>query len=477
MESIMNNEQASLEAHQDMLQHIQSLFSDRLSDQYITINRLYHYVYETFYDSLGANDGYSYSKFWAFLKDEEVSTEEYKVIRSYYLNKKLKINTKELDREGITYDAMKKLLTTILFFDVELNEKLFVTDLIEEVLNANTITKYYDAPAENIYTDQYKENLKFWGKSDVLKLTELTEGYRYSDEYEELEGEHIFNPELDYNKVITSNFQNILLIANDELQGTYTTKKIVSNLEVFPVHGANESYIVTFDYDDYNCSYGIIGELCLEIDVTTYPGDEMWEFYLVQSYKNYSSNNFRTAFLLGFVSFESLIETTIYYIKIHLKEFIKKLYCIQYGINEAGEIEKILKDVESDRSHTTSDKVLNWYIRCYKEFCKDQRDLINGKLRDIIRLYLQVEYAITGHVGQVKDFSEKLGDLQNVESVILDKMKALVDTRNELAHGKTTTYSDKEYKKLFEELAITCAHFVSYLKGERLVDTLIKYPE
>lgn len=42
-------------------------------------------------------------------------------------------------------------------------------------------------------------------------------------------------------------------------------------------------------------SYGLIGDLYLEADVTLYLGNEMREFYLTQAYKSYNSNNLRTA--------------------------------------------------------------------------------------------------------------------------------------------------------------------------------------
>lgn len=477
MKNITDDEKTSVIEHREMLNYFKSLFSDRLVYNDLSVDRICDILYDTFYYDFKKSDSKDYDCFWDFLKGNEISKDEYKNIRSVYLNRELKINTKNLKEEEIKQLALNKLVNRILLFEHNLENKNFVNDIIEELLVSTTVKKYYYAPSENVFTDQYKEKLKFWGKSDIIKSNELKQGYTYSYEYEELENKPLKNPSIDYNKVITSSFQNILLITDEGLHDPFTTNDVVSNFEVFPVHGSNESYVMMFDYDNYNCSYGVIGDLCLEVDVTIYLGNEMWEFYLVQAYKSYNSNNFRTAFLLGFVSFESLIETIIFHLKEKLKIFIKELYYSYHDANNVDVIQFFLNEIELDFSNYSFENNLQWYIRIYNGLCNDQRDLINDKLRDIIRLYIQLEFCSDGNFGKVEDFSKKLGNECSLESLILNKMNKLAKIRNNLAHGSENDYCDDDYKIFFEELIILFAHMVSYLKGEKFLEIIAGFDQ
>lgn len=422
--------------------------------------------------------------FYTFLLDGELSIyDDYKNLRDQLIIPVFGIKTSAcLDSFEVRDQIFNKITHQIFSLNLSDESSSLTVSLIYALLDTKVATKYFYGPSNNYYTDQYRENLRFFDNIGVNRLNEINfDDYGFSPEVFEEIGS---NPNYDY-----LNYQNILftdensaeLITYDSMLGHNLTNdsSYVSNLKI--IKNNETDYIVTFDFNDDEGQYPSLSDFFFKVDIIHYVDTEIWETYIADSFRNYQNGNHKLAFLLAFIAIESYIENIIYTIRTNLlPATVHALYYGQYGSDwlTKREVQYLLSEVPDEEFENKTNQLKSerkglddilWYVNLYRDFLNDHRNLTEDKLKDIIKMISQlthIKYYPTNL--SIIDFGLVFGEDNCIENTILHTLTSYSKIRNKLVHGSELDEEERNFHHLYSNLIIVFASLVEYLNGKKL---------
>ena len=369
---------------------------------------------------------------------EGISTEKYKLLRERIIQKKFKISTKVLTKDEVLQEFKIRLIELLFRNNFKLlsTEDNLVENVMEQILTFNTKEAKFKYNEENNFID----NNERWY---VHAKTSIT-----------------FDNEIGKSGI---DFQNIISVSKPEFMMDMSEEDIELENYVDGLH------FDTVDSKDTKCIemnflYGKDKEIdwyflrsnsyikCLvKYCKTVY----LWEDFIAESWILYKSEKYKLAFLQFFVGFDAFIENTILLLK---KLISYKLF--DFTNSNTSNLKLLIEHMYVGGENKGDD--LSYLLVKYKRLCNDSRNLINEKFVDIIELNNYI------HTSIKRDMFDKSSKYW----VIKEKLNALTDIRNDLAHGSSSLESEDFQMHYLALLSIIFEIIIDFkgLKFDDLVD-------
>lgn len=441
-------------------------------------------IEELFCEKFSEIDDDIVQNFYTFLLNGKLpSFEDYKNLRDQLIIPVFRINTSEYRDSFEVRNQILKIITHDIFsLNLSDESSSLTVHLIYALLEAKVATKYFYGPSNNYYTDQHRENLRFIDNISINRSSEINfDDYTFSPKVFEVIGSNPNSDYINYQNILCTNEKSAELMTYDLTLGDYITNdsSYITNPEI--IKSTETDYIVTFDFNDFEGQYSSLSDFFFKVDIIHYIDDKIWKAYIADSYRNYRNENYKFAFLLAFIAIESYIENVIYTIRKYvLPETVQTLYYKQYGRDDLRimEVQYLLSESPDEgfedeinyfKNYREDLDYILWYVNLYQNFSNVRRNLIEEKLKDIIKLISQLTYSKNDPENlSIIDFQEVFGQENSIENTILHTLTSCSEIRNKLAHGSELNEEETDFHYLYSNLIIVFASLVEYLNGEKL---------
>ena len=398
-----------------------------------------------------------------FLGDD-VDYDCYKRIRKDILQKLLSIDTKKLNPNDVLNESRKQLI--IKLFDNYLSSLTndmyncsdydIIKSLFQLVVSVKSEYVYYECTSDYQFKNGDRSNgADTVFTTNILKENELNES------------------NVDYQRIIDIDECQIFLKHNFK-EDFYNEEDIDSqisngnfniyNFKIRDFKGSKElsatTYLNQIELRDIDCP---INRIILKANISYCETSYAWEDYFIESIRFFETRNIRMAFLQLFICFDSLVECYNLVLKNQLKSNI-----YTYARNKSDNIEFLLDNIYKSflNDDLEDENIENLYY--YRKLSDDNRDLINDKFVNIIKLHYYKKNGI-----KYKEFDNKNSKMSKHRK----KLNSLSKLRNSLAHG-SITFNDQDYqlyKSSYLTLFTIVIETLLFLQDTDILNLLLDY--
>lgn len=353
------------------------------------------------------------SKLRFYLLGDEIDSESYKIFRRQIFQRKLKLDTRNIDDEDIRFEVNKKLLG-LLYDNFSAIEKLDFETLCNFLIRQLILFKEKTVTLSTSFDTEFNNSNDEWMVSAKSVVSNLD-----LEENENIKIMNITDPDI----ILETEYGALEIDAKTKFNITRDKDKEVINF--YFMYGRDKKFLWS-DFEErakVSCNIKYI-----EFKFS-------WEEILAESFRFFNNGRFEMAFLQLFTCFDAIVEFCISIAKNMLFEELKdKRYRTEknwiYLIE--GFSTKLL-DVDKD---------FKFLLDLYRSMNIDNRKLISQKFSDVM---IFNDY----FNGRKRDIWSDNGRLLKVRNSLND----LVDLRNGLAHGnynRDANYETKYVRLLFD---------------------------